>query len=91
MDRRRLGPRRAVVRSRTDGRPRGVGPDDFPLPDHASEIVSRVVRVVRYATDGRTPVIVECVTTDIDGTVWIVQRDLETGDLHFHHIPGDRA
>lgn len=46
-------------------------------------------RVVRYADDGR-PLVVEYEHTDDEGTTWVTQRNLETGETHLHHIPWDR-
>lgn len=47
-------------------------------------------RVVKYAEDGRTPLIIERTTIDDEGTTWITQQNLETGETHFRHIPADR-
>lgn len=47
-------------------------------------------RVVKYAEDGRTPLIIERTTVDNEGTLWITQENLETGESHLRHIPGTR-
>ena len=47
-------------------------------------------RVVRYAEDGRTPLVLEHEYVDDEGTTWVTQRNLVTGEVHLHHLPGDR-
>jgi len=58
------------------------------VPDTAK--IERSVRVVHYAEDGRTPLVLEYEHLDDEGTVWITQRNLETGEAHLRHIPEDR-
>jgi len=58
------------------------------LPDTAKNAES--VRVVKYAEDGRTPVVLEYARVDDEGTTWLTQRNLETGDLSLRQIPEAR-
>ena len=57
-------------------------------PDPAK--IERRVRVVKYAADQRTPLVIEYEHEDDEGTWWTTQRNLETGETRLHHLPGDR-
>lgn len=57
--------------------------DPPPLKDQRS-------RVVKYGEDGMTPLVVEYEYMDEEGTTWITQRNLETGDTFLRQIPWDR-
>jgi hypothetical protein len=57
-------------------------------PDSAK--IERSTRVVRYAEDGRTPLVIEHEYDDEEGTRWITQRNLETGEMRIRHVPEDR-
>jgi len=47
-------------------------------------------RVIEYEDDGMTPLVIEYSRTDQEGTVWLTQRNLQTGDTSLRQIPGDR-
>lgn len=59
-------------------------PRPFPL------LKDRKTRVVRYADDGHTPLVLEHEYTDDQGTLWITQKNLETGETHLRQVPEDR-
>lgn len=58
------------------------------LPDTAKNGES--VRVVRYADDERTPLVIEYTRIDDEGTTWVRQHDLEKGETSLRQIPEDR-
>jgi hypothetical protein len=53
------------------------------------ERTDQTSRIVKYTEDGR-PLVIEQTYVDDEGTTWSRQCNLETGEVHLHHIPGDR-
>ena len=47
-------------------------------------------RVIEYEDDGMTPLVIEYSRTDQEGTVWLTQRNLQTGDTSLRQIPENR-
>lgn len=47
-------------------------------------------RVVQYEDDGVTPLVIEYTRTDREGTVWITQRNLQSGETRLRQIPENR-
>lgn len=60
------------------------------LLDIISAYQGSETRVVKYAEDGRTPLVIENTHTDDEGTTWLTQRNLETGETRLRQIPEDR-
>lgn len=47
-------------------------------------------RVMQYEDDGMTPLVIEYSRTDEEGTLWLTQRNLQTGETFLRQIPEDR-
>ena len=47
-------------------------------------------RVIQYEDDGMTPLVIEYSRTDEEGTLWLTQRNLQTGDTSLRQIPENR-
>ena len=60
------------------------------VPDLDPAKIEHTKRVIRYAEDGHTPLVIVYEHVDADGTQWTMQRNLETGETRMHQLPGGR-